>query len=476
MAPNPIPLLIRKQENIPKTLPLGLGPTVHRVPVEILVQIFWFCLPLQGLSDPWDLTPSACRNQAPLSLCHVCSSWRRIAMETPALWISLAMEVSLEDTLVVPERHGQVASFWISQAGCRLVDLWITSRSTADDDFEKFSTNFMIQVVRPRAERIRSLHLSFNTIYDLLCLLQYQDHEDTLPHHVWSFPSLEYLIIDLYSFPSTARTMLTALQSMPKLHTVELSHVIVVNELIIQLPWAQLTSLTIYLIPESVFRVLMTQCPALETVHFSVRDRYFDEELLVVNVTLTRLTTFEVHFLGISGSSIFDGIHFPALNNLTLYLPYCIGEFTWTAPEHMFRHLAPITTLSLGGHIDPPNMIDILRQTKNVTTFKVEFGVGHGGVLKALTLDEDEEVLLPTLSVLHVQMCAHHCEPFAVVDFVEMVASRSPTGATPLDVTPLQEVWVGIPAYINTLKEELDAVLEQWGHKADMPRVQYEKP
>ena len=331
----------------------------------------------------------------------------------------------------------------------------------------------MIHVVQPRAERIRSLYLAFNNIYDVFCLLQSQDHEDTLPLHVWSFPNLKYLTLCLYFYP-TERTVVTALQSMPKLHTVELSHV---DELIIQLPWAQLTSLTIYLISESLFRVLLAQCPALETGRFSVRGKDSHEDLPIVNITLTQLTTLKVRFLGRSHPEIFDGIRFPSLDNLTLRLSYRADECYWTAPE--FPQLAPISTLSLEGHIDTPDMINILRETKNVTTLKVEFEDGHGEVLKALTLgEEDEEVLLPKLGVLHVRMCSHHlCEPFAVVDFVGMVVSRSPSGAAPLDVAPLREVWVGVEtrAYgANTLKADLDTVFEQWSHKTDMPLVRYE--
>jgi len=57
----------------------------------------------------------------------------------------------------------------------------------------------------------------------------------------------------------------------------------------------------------------------------------------------------------------------------------------------------------------------------------------------------------------------HRREPFAVVNFAEMVMSRLPSGAAPSGVTPLQEVWVGVRAYgvHAALKADLDPVLEQ---------------
>jgi len=293
------------------------------------------------------------------------------------------MEVSPYDTLVVPERHSQVASFWFSQARRHLIDLEIGTKSDligSDEDPIDFSVNFMIQLVLPRAERIRSLHLSFGEFDDIILFLQYQD--DDHPYHVWSFPNLEYLTIDLRFGNLAGEESLRALQFMPKLHTVDLrvSSGIEHNELDIHLPWSQLTSLTIQVLPECPFRVLMTQCLALETGYFSI-------EIDPGNglpTTLARLTSLHIHFLGPSNFSIFDGIYFPALDDFMVHL--APGNFVWTAPEHMFRQLASITTLSLGARIAAADMINILRATKNVTTFKIEFEDGHGEVFKALTL------------------------------------------------------------------------------------------
>jgi len=368
------------------------------------------------------------------------------------------------------------------QAGCHLVDLFITSPVNRAE-FKEFSSNFMIQVIRPRAEGIRSLYLSFEGVYDLCCLLQYQDDEYTLPHHVWSFPNLEYLTFDLYDYPDDD-TMLTALQSMPKLHTVVVNNLNITGELIGQLPWAQLTSLEFNAIPASLFGVLMTQCPALETGGFGVRDRNGEEDLLrpIVDVSLTRLTTLKVDFFERSGPAIFDGIRFPALDDFTLVMPSYREDFVWTAPEHMFRQLARIATLSLGNQFAPRDMIHLLRQTKNVTAFRVvvdRFDRGNTEfLLKALTLGgrSDDEVLLPKLVVMRLRINTLGRRKLLVVTrFVKMVASRSPSGVEALGVAPLREVWVDIPAFPNTLKVDMDAVLEQWGHKTDMPHIRYER-
>jgi len=294
---------------------------------------------------------------------------------------------------------------------------------------------------------------------------------------VWSFPNLEYLAIDLRNYCIDDNIELTTFESMPKLRTVVLYQVVAYIDLNVDLPWAQLTSLSIEPITESLFRIVISECPALETGNFSIGCREIDEELPIVDITLTHLKTFSIQFAGESDPSIFDGIHFPALD---VFKSWDSSSFNWTAPEHIFRQLAPITTLSLTGYIDSLDRIDkMLCETKNVTTFEVGFANGYEEVLKALTLGEEEreEVLLPKLDVLRVQLCSNdHYEPSAVVDFVKMVASRSPSGAAPFGVAPLQEVWVEEPVGpVNTLKTDLDAVPEQWRHKTDRPQVRYEK-
>ena len=156
------------------------------------------------------------------------------------------MEVSVEDTLVVPERHSRAASYWFSQAGCHPIDLVVLpyiDPSLPDPMMhmcgnEKYFANFMIKLVRPRAERIRRLLLGFRDLYDSCCLLQYQDNADDLPHHFWGFPNLEYLTLNLHLDYRVDGAELTALESLPKLHIVVLNYVMLSNDLNIHLPWS----------------------------------------------------------------------------------------------------------------------------------------------------------------------------------------------------------------------------------------------
>ena len=92
---------------------------------------------------------------------------------------------------------------------------------------------------------------------------------------------------------------------MPKLHTVVLNFITSFNKLNIYLPWAQLTCLIMGGVEEFLWRILLTQCPALETGFFIFFHRY---ELLPIDITLEHLKSLAIDFHHPSDPSIFDGI------------------------------------------------------------------------------------------------------------------------------------------------------------------------
>jgi len=458
-----------------------LAPTqwMHCLPVEILTEIFLFCLvPKTG---PLSTPPSVCSSQAPLLLCHVCSSWRQLALQTPALWTSLTIKVLPEDTLVVAERHSESASCWFSRSKSHLIELEIGQYAYLQlEEYEDiYSANFMIELVRPQAERIRSLCLSFQDFHDLCCVLQYQDREESLPHHAWSFPNLEYLTLNLHPYDTdndggSGNRVLTALESMPKLRTVVLNYVTMSNEPNINLPWAQLTCLVMENVTESLWRILLTQCPALETGCFAYAERDPEETLPTVDVILKRLNSLALDFHHPSDPSIFDGIHLPALRELSLYMTDPITSFAWTAPEHMFLQLAFVTKLTLGKEISARATINLFRAMTNVTTLSIEFSIVHiADVFAALTLGgRTDETLLPKLDAIWVQtssICGHEVSNVVSImaALVKMAASRSPSDAGPFGLAPLREVL--LDTIDTTLRADFNAILEQWSHKTDMP-------
>jgi hypothetical protein len=61
-----------------------------KLPYELLSQIFIHCLPLHPLTEPQPNTKIA-----PMLLCHVCSSWRDVALTCTPIWSHLFFKLPI---------------------------------------------------------------------------------------------------------------------------------------------------------------------------------------------------------------------------------------------------------------------------------------------------------------------------------------------------------------------------------------------
>lgn len=64
--------------------------SVNRLPLEILAEIFLFCLERLKCKYQFDRPADPRRWRAPLLLCQVCRLWREVAISLPLLWCSLS--------------------------------------------------------------------------------------------------------------------------------------------------------------------------------------------------------------------------------------------------------------------------------------------------------------------------------------------------------------------------------------------------
>ncbi|KAJ7198590.1 hypothetical protein GGX14DRAFT_573465 [Mycena pura] len=116
----------------------------RQVPVEVLEVIFFFCMP------PDFVRPDA--RQAPLLLCQICSAWRRVAIATPRLWTSLALNLG--------RRRGAWRDFlaaWLGRsANCPIV---ISFTGDHHGGVYQYFNEHVVQILRPYARRWRRLRV-----------------------------------------------------------------------------------------------------------------------------------------------------------------------------------------------------------------------------------------------------------------------------------------------------------------------------
>jgi len=85
--------IMESQSNTPNNLHVN-----NRVPIEILTEIFLFCIPDDPLNHRQPDTTIA-----PMLLCQVCSYWRRVALNTPVLWVYLYHACKISDKIIKHE-------------------------------------------------------------------------------------------------------------------------------------------------------------------------------------------------------------------------------------------------------------------------------------------------------------------------------------------------------------------------------------
>ncbi|KAG1776999.1 hypothetical protein EV702DRAFT_1278879 [Suillus placidus] len=119
----------------------GFSSAFCRLPTEILIQIFLYCMPETG---HWTPAPYL----APMLLTTVCRRWREVAVDMPGLWRRLRLEVG----------HGD----WQQRAYCydsclkRSRGLQLSLRLECHNDWTELRS-----LLRPYVDQISSLTLGF---------------------------------------------------------------------------------------------------------------------------------------------------------------------------------------------------------------------------------------------------------------------------------------------------------------------------
>ena len=87
-----------------------------------------------------------------------------------------------------------------------------------------------------------------------------------------------------------------------------------------------------------------------------------------------------------------------------------------------------------------------------------------------------DEIFLPKLDTTYVNGCASRgADQLPITAFVKMAMSRSPSASGASGVAPLREVFLSTRDDPTVLWADLNAVLEQWSYKTDMPQIRCDR-
>ncbi|PPQ91916.1 hypothetical protein CVT25_001287 [Psilocybe cyanescens] len=141
--------LMNKSHTLKKRINDMYSPFLLLLPVEIISEIFSFCLPT---FDPKNDMHTPADSFTPFVFGAVCTSWRRIAWSTPMLWSSLTFRLTSPLNI-----HTQVSLLeeWLARSG----QLPLSIRLASSDDFSwtGISSEGVIKTIRQHAHRWRDL-------------------------------------------------------------------------------------------------------------------------------------------------------------------------------------------------------------------------------------------------------------------------------------------------------------------------------
>ncbi|KAG5650843.1 hypothetical protein H0H81_010854 [Sphagnurus paluster] len=229
---------------------------IHRLPSEILVQIFDFAVE----EDVETLSPHRC-GSSPLGLSQVCSAWRHAALSHSRLWNQLSVDVSAHiNRQLSKASSGDLITTWFGRTGNQtLLQLSLHNSLARSSRLEE-----MVKRVTPFARRISLRTLSPKALIPLL----------TLPGG--TMPVLENLVLVVESSVYNICLRLppvTVFDGSPQLKNATLginSPILHVPERFV-LPWCQLTCLKFELpIRLHTFSQIIRHCGQLEVAAFHI--------------------------------------------------------------------------------------------------------------------------------------------------------------------------------------------------------------
>ncbi|KAJ7033287.1 hypothetical protein C8F04DRAFT_1261099 [Mycena alexandri] len=267
---------------------------IHRLPVELVSEIFLFCPPPNG---------RPARLELPLLLLHVCAKWRAVAANTSGLWRTASFTLGCSFIDHQGNHHAQMAS-WLARAKAPTASLSIT----VDESHNVAHKAFRIARYNP-------------SLFALVRNLSISSPRSQLPNLLGGdAPALESLSLAIQDDPRWLRG-LRPTQLAPRFYHLPILAEGIGNRrpprFLAAFPWLQLNTLTLKInMRFSVWMTVFSQCTSLRAARFIVWND--SRRYPMVPVTFPHLQSLHVTFRGICETSFFDHLAFPVIRELLI--------------------------------------------------------------------------------------------------------------------------------------------------------------
>ncbi|RDB24249.1 hypothetical protein Hypma_008620 [Hypsizygus marmoreus] len=395
-------------------------PPIHRIPVEVLGEIF-----SRYLEEPADHF-SRYANQSsvkatmwfkygPLLLGHICAYWRMISLSMPTLWSSIA--ISKPTSSQIP-----FIQVWLDRAeGCSL-SLGIL-QSEEPDDMEQKTTNDILSLFLTRAHLWRRIDFRLH-----------QNIPNPQLRNLPATPVLESVHLRMQDWDRTfVDEVWRKLHLLPSLRQVEWDYLYMEKEMPAHAPWAQLTHINMCpgvlngLCLEN-FLDALRQCQELVSFETSIIISPSDSLYRGLPVTLPKLRILQLDIRGgAAPSPLFQHLVLPSLVSLELYQEIC-------DPVHRLRWVKDFISRS-GCHLENFFLWDSGLKEDDLANFLISPEAQHLArlELKAWHCITDQTIKLLTCSEAGMKCFLPHLEVLIVTNcptsegvLYKMITSRLP--------------------------------------------------
>lgn len=294
------------------------------LPVEILQEVFFQCLPKQPniSAHPgfWRQESLSSPSYAPLLLCHVCRKWRAVALSSPHLWTTMSVIVRLGVAVPAPD----LVSVWLRRSGALPLNLALyqQNESTAN----RVAAGHILDLFKRHISQWGDIHFElFGPHYS--CSLIPSERARPLLR--------EFRLYTSHLFPEQEKDLFSVLNHAPQLESLHVSRIPDLDLFggsPIPIPWVQLVHLSLDYVPAvgTALHILNT-CPNLK--HCSMKIDTARGSLLYPPPHLPKLHTLSIN-LGFESLSCFlEQLTLPKLVDLTVFVRGPLEQYGWAQEQ-----------------------------------------------------------------------------------------------------------------------------------------------
>ncbi|KIL66451.1 hypothetical protein M378DRAFT_160913 [Amanita muscaria Koide BX008] len=327
----------------------------NKLPPEILRHIFKCCVHEKQV----EVIPITYKGGA-YTISHVCSAWRRIALETPELWTGVSLQLTKEN-----EKQIRVARQWLSRARTLPRSIFIKQVSLECDGW---GNNIILNLVAHYTLRSLELTLPGNQLKQLKGLLDR------------SLSTLEVLRLQCFSkdieiLPLPFRPA----DTLSKMNVLVLDGNWDLHNLTAVGSWSRIARLNIKpTISVQLCFVILQQCSQIELCTLHVQNT--DAVSTVPDIMLPQIYYFCFYTGGVTTRMLVDAVTAPRLRSLSFrqMLSQTSSDVDNTAFCQMIERsqgLKYLTTFNVGPTSEPLDPLPLLEKLPHLETTEIYNGI-----------------------------------------------------------------------------------------------------